>query len=83
MPTKPLTAPQTRVLAAVADGQLARSERAFHEGKTYLDGRNVSASLSRLRENGYVRLGQQVGVERPWIITDAGRAALTAKETSR
>lgn len=78
MPAVKLTAAQLRVLRAVGDGKVTRSEAVHDLYRCRVEGERlpVTAIVDRLGALHLIDVGAQVGLRRPIVLTAAGRALL-------
>ena len=92
MTNPPAMTPTRRaVLQAARDGNLWRSERGFDLYASYAEKwvgaarRKVTAQSDWLAERRLIHIGdrERGTMRRPWVITDAGRAALGTDEDQR
>ena len=75
-----LTVAQLTVLRDAKAGHVYRSERGYDLYTSYdraLSNKKVTAIVKRLYMLGLLRIGEQA-LERPWLVTDQGDAALAA-----
>jgi hypothetical protein len=83
--TRKLTPPQLAVLRAAKAGHVYRSERGHDLYACYDRARgnkNVTAVVERLSARGFLRIGDQQVMERPWHVTVQGDQALAQQEES-
>ncbi|WP_030188204.1 hypothetical protein [Streptomyces violaceorubidus] len=81
MRTPKPTKTQRNALVLLADGTAYRSTRAFADTNVYAPGGRITAATSTvLVRNGWATWGPEVGLRKPFLLTDAGRAHLPATE---
>ncbi|MET8725409.1 hypothetical protein [Streptomyces misionensis] len=76
--TKPTKA-QRDALVLIADGSAYRSARAFADNNVYAKGgRITAATATAIVRHGWAKWGPEVSLQKPLLLTEAGRAHLPA-----